>query len=191
MAILTRGDGMARPRLSAASAEMVKTAGRAARKMGHSFVGTEHLLLAFLQGGQSAAAKILGWMGWDCGIWQDVLLCHRGRGDGNCPLVQGFSSGAGRAILAAQREAQCLLAEKVEPEHILLAMSRDENCTAVRLMRQFGNDMNLLFSDLYNSLQRDLQTEKERYGSLKLTEQFCEDMVARAAGMTSWYMLRP
>ena len=69
----------------------------------------------------------------------------------------------------------------MEPEHILLAMARIHDCTASRLLRDCGGDANALFSDVYNSLfSSTRRKQEERYGEMKLIEQFCEDMVAMA-----------
>ena len=151
----------------------MKTAGREARKLGHAYVGTEHLLLAFLSGRQSVAGNILHFMGWEYPVWQSLVASHCGRGRRGAGLLQGLSPCARRVLTLAGQEARRLEDRLVEPEHILLALAREENCTALRLLSQCGGDANTLFSHVYDSLQfrKDLETGKGE-GNLKLLEQF-------------------
>jgi len=171
---------MARLPLSPASARLVKTAGAEARKLGHSYVGTEHILLALLGGPESTAGRLLRWRGVEYSLWRSLVLCLRGRGSGARPLLLGLTPRSRRILSGAGREARQLQADRVEPEHILLALAREEDCTAVRLLYECGSDACLLFSDVYHSLCRESR-QGERCGELKLTEQFCEDMVEKAA----------
>lgn len=172
---------MAKPNLSRAAADVVKKAGREAKNMGHSYVGTEHLLLAMLAGPETGASRLLRWMGCEYSLWRDLVLTFRGRGDGRLPLTGGLSPAACRVLHLAGREAGALGAERVEPEHLLLAVARSGSCTAVQLLQECGGSADRLFSDVCNSLQAGREEKStERYGDMKLTEQFCEDMVARA-----------
>ncbi len=171
---------MTRLNLSRSAADLVKQAGRESRSLGHSYVGTEHLLLAMLDGPENTARRILRWMGWEHDLWRDLLLSFRGRGSAAVPLPGGLSAMARRVLAAAGREAKALRSERVEPEHLLLAMMRTGGCTAHRLLQQYGADVDAIFSDVCNSL-RAAEERTERLVGMKLTEQFCEDMVAKAS----------
>jgi len=171
--------GLTRLSLSRAAADLVRSAGREAKALGHSYVGTEHLLLAMLTGPETTAGRLLRWMGWERDFWRDLILSFRGRGSARVPLPGGLSPMACRVLAAASREARCLRAERVEPEHLLLAVTRTDNCTAMRLLQQWGSGADVIFSDVCNSL-RAAEGWTERQVDMKLTEQFCEDMVAKA-----------
>ncbi len=170
---------MAKIPLSTGSANILRRAGREAGLLGHSFVGTEHLFLAFLASQDSSAGRLLHWLGWEYPLWRGMVSSLYGKGRPR--LTMGLSHHVRRVLSTAVEESRLLGEASVEPEHILLAMTREEHCTAMGLIRQCGGDTDALFSDVYRSVQHRHETagrEKE----MKLTEQFCEDMTAKANG---------
>ena len=122
---------MRRTEFSPALELVMRRAAWQARGMGHSYVGTEHLLLALLR--EEAAGRVLRALGWEEGGLRGVLLLQGGRGDVSLPLVQGLSPSARRAVHTAAREAAMLRSGAVLPEHLLLALTRQEECTAAVL----------------------------------------------------------
>ena len=166
--------------LSPASERLLALAGEEARSLGHAYVGSEHLILAILDGPESGAARFLRWLGWESGVWRSLLLSVRGRGDARAALPQGLSAGTRRILFCAGRDACGLRAAAVEPEHILLAVAREERCTAMELLRSCGCDAEQIFTGMYDLLCHTGARRREEYSEMKLTEQFCEDMLLRA-----------
>ena len=171
---------LAKLQMSNSAAELLYTAGREARELGHSYVGSEHLILALLSGKECSAGRLLRWMGWEYSVWRSLLLCLRGKGAGHLPLVQGISPSARLILTQAGREARLLQAERVEPEHILLAVIRQRHCTAAKMLAWCGGDANVIFSGVYDSIRSRSSQKQGEIRDLKLVEQFCEDMVAQA-----------
>ena len=169
------GMTVAKIQLSARSMQLLRDASAAARRLGHSFVGSEHLLLACAESADRRLRMMLAPIGLDTIALKDAIVAQHG-GDGEQSAI---SKSIIRVLTAAGREAQRLYAAEIEPEHILLSLMRERHCSAVRLLRQCGIDSNDVFSILYDWISRPGGQE---YGgsSLKLTEQFCDDMVARA-----------
>ncbi|MBP3313776.1 MAG: ATP-dependent Clp protease ATP-binding subunit [Oscillospiraceae bacterium] len=166
--------------LSTTSANLLRCAGREASSLGHSFVGTEHLFLSFLSSQDSFVGRMLHWMGYDYPLWRSMVLSLYGKGHSR--LSMGLSSRLQRVLSSAVMECRLQDASCVEPEHILLAMTREEHCTAMELLSYGGTDANELFSRVYQSIQHR-QEMAGREKEMKLTEQFCEDMTAKA----NWY----
>ena len=166
--------------LSDSSAQLLGQAGREARKLGHSYVGSEHLVLALLAGNSGTAGGVLRWMGWEYSVWRSLLLSLHGMGTGYLPLLQGISPETKRLLARAGREAKNLRAARIEPEHILLAVARNEKCTASKLLIRCGGSADVLFSGVYDGIRRGWERKCEGAVSMRLVEQFCEDMVARA-----------
>ena len=170
------------------SLELERTVARAsseAKAMGHSRVGSEHLLLALLHRRQSAAALLLQTQGWDAESLRVLLRRRCGTGKANLPLVQGLSPAAVCAIRRAGEAAGSFGHDRVEPEHLLLALVRDWDSTAARLLRENGTCLNCVFTDLYMSLDGEapLRRPVEERWSMRLLEQFCEDMVTKSCKM--------
>ena len=153
--------------------------------LGHSQVGSEHLLLALLVRNRSGAASFLHSNGWEAEGWRSVLTRLRGRGAVQLPLLQGLTDGARAVLSGAAAEAAGRKEKQIDPEHLLLAMLRQHQTLAVRLLQENGTCTDCLFSDLIEYLNSGVRLPEtvERGAPMRLLEQFCEDMVASAAGM--------
>lgn len=164
--------------LSARTMQTVLLARREAIDLGHSHVGSEHLLLALLQG-RGPAAQVLRRHGWE----EEAVRRLTHRGTPGLPLVQGISDEAAGPLALAGEETRRLRTGLLEPEHLLLGILRDPACTACRLLRDNGTDPDCVFSDLYWTLTEAQECQQERGIGMRLLEQFCDDMVARASSM--------
>ena len=170
---------MRKPELSIALIQVLRRAAWQARALGHSYVGTEHLLLSLL--GAERAGGVLRSLGWEERALRSVLALECGQGSRSTPLVQSYSPLARSAIGAAAHEAAALRAADVRPEHLLLALTREEDCTAARLLRQSGADLNCVFSNVYAFCTAPAPAGTGREISTKLLELYCENMVEKAA----------
>ena len=169
--------------LSGRLRKLVVSAGRLARELGHSYVGTEHLLLAMTQEPGGAAGRVLLSMGLEDTSVRCLVLAGAGLGSRTLFLPQGLSPRAKRAVRRAGVEARRLGGGQILPEHLLLALTRDEACAAQRLMEQAGAPANYVFTETYESLLAPQQTQQGRMTNVRLLEQYCENMLEKAPGM--------
>ena len=165
--------------------QLLLEAAKQARMLGHSYIGSQHLLLALaLRPGW--AAQLLQAAGAE-GAWlREVAILLHGRGCAGAVLHQGFS-GTARAILAsAGQEAVACGKAEVKGVHILLALLRRERCAGARMLLYAGVDVDALFTATVEYLGWEraapLRGKKEA-ATTKLLEQFSEDLVQKAAGM--------
>ena len=160
----------------------------AARELGHSYVGSEHLLLGILAERDSLGARAL----LRCGLRAEELrrLAARTLGSG-CPGVpaQGLSAEARRVMEKAGREGREQRQSYIGTEHILLAMLREEDCGAMRLLRAAGADASSLFSVLVESLGSPRESRAPaggaarvaaRHAETRLLDQYSRDLTALA-----------
>ncbi len=140
--------------------------------LGHSCVGTEHLLIAIALTPASAAYRALSWQAVSAWELLGRLLQTEGRGLPMERLVQGLSPKARRAIAAAATEGS-----SVTTEALLTAMLRDEACGACRLLSRCAVSADVLFTDLY--LGQSARKEKVMPNT-RLLDQFGVDLVERA-----------
>ena len=163
------------------TANLITAAAGFARDMGHSFVGSAHLLLAMLKcpGWVSALLRNLGA---DPVLLQDLTLVSYGCGHGGLPLQQGFSDDVCRILEIAGREAG---SKQIETGHILLALCRAEETTARKLLVLSRVDVGEVFHCTVETLLlgNGQHRQKREGNTTKLLEQFSEDLVAKAAGM--------
>lgn len=171
---------MRKPGYSAALSCVLVRAESAARELGSGVTGTEHLLLALAQEKISSAGKILICQGAEGRLLRCMLLTQPRPARRSCR--PGLSGAASRALDAARREAARLGAALCQPEHLLLALTRDEGYAAARVLLTLGVDLNCVFSETYDRLR--IQNAARAAGGqseLKLLELYCENMLDRAA----------
>ena len=171
---------MRRAGFSPQTEQIIRQAGALARELGHSYVGTEHLLLAILQRRELACCRILARGGWDAPVLRGFLTLRTGCGCARLPMPQGLTPGARQVLRQARADAARLRMRRIEPEHLLLAISRQAQCTAARLLVSGGADLNCVFSDAYDSLRCPAATEDRGNTDTRLLELYCENMLEKA-----------
>lgn len=165
--------------------KILQIAAEKARGLGHSYVGSAHLLLA-LAGSEGFAGRLLR----GAGVEEETLWCMAvvlyGRGTPGLPLPQGFSLQARRVLRNAAGEAKQLGQRQIEVAHILLSLLREEQSEARVLLILSSVDTECLFSRAVDSLrlekEPDVKRKKEAV-TTKLLEQFSEDLISKVANM--------
>ncbi len=117
----------------------------AAAELGHSYVGTEHLLLGLLREGEGLGGRLLE----EAGVEKESLteLLHESQPLGlPGPPVQGLSPRARRAVELAASDARRLGHSHIGTEHLLLGLLREGDCAGCRLLRSAGQEPDALFS---------------------------------------------
>ncbi len=164
---------------------LILAAGRKARALGHSYVGSVHLLLALAQE-SGLAGQLLRGAGFEYKLAETMALVLYGAGTPGLPLPQGFSGQARRALKDAREEARQLSSRQVCSVHILLSLLRMEKTAAGDLLILNGVDTDSLFTRTVEYLQWDAKAvqkrDKEAVGT-KLLDQFSEDLLLKAVSM--------
>lgn len=118
-----------------------------ASELGHSYVGTEHLLLGLLREGEGLACRALT----KAGIWERDYIAalekSSGRGTPG-PPAHGLTPRAKRAMELAAIDAGKLGHAFVGTEHILLGILRQPECAGAQLLQGLGTDLNRLYTDV-------------------------------------------
>ena len=175
-------EALKKQELSGRLRSLIVQAGRFARELGHSYVGTEHLLLALSQE-TGSAGRVLRAAGLEEPCLRSMVLAGAGLGSRTLFLPQGLTPRARRAVHQAGVEAQRLHAGGVMPEHLLLALTRDDGCTACRILTGSGIEPDCIFTETFGALRTPEQTQQGRQTSVRLLEQYCENMIEKAARM--------
>ena len=168
--------------------QAIEQAGRIAGELGHSFVGTEHLLLGVLAEGESLGGTILR----RCGLESEAVrlcLCERlGRGV-PCQPKQGLSDHARQAVERAAAEAAVLRQGFIGTEHLLLGILRQPDCGGTALLRALGVEPNDLYTEIVDVFGAPSPNGKAQTGlsrTLRRTEtrvldQYSRDLTELAA----------
>ncbi len=123
----------------------------AAQEMGHSYVGTEHILLGIAAEGEGLGAKVLRDNGLDEALLSELLEKLVGRGAAGLP-AQGLTPGAKRVIELAIIDANRMGHSYIGTEHLLMGLLREQDTTAGRLISSTGADPNRLYTDIIDML---------------------------------------
>ena len=136
------------------SRQVLNLAASAAAELGHSYVGTEHILLGLAREDTGAAAGLRS-CGCDYPRLRQLVTETVGTGAPCSVPAQGFTPEARRCIRMATLEAARLGHRKIAAEHLLLGLLRDEDSTALRLLRSAGADTDRLFTRVLGTLSRE------------------------------------
>lgn len=114
-----------------------------ARRMGHNFVGTEHLLLGLIRESNSLPAKVLQSIGLDLDTVRAEVLKATGRGPAIGPNDEvTFTPRAKKVVLElAGQEARTLNQNYIGPEHLLLGLIREGEGVAAQVLLAAGADL--------------------------------------------------
>ncbi len=165
--------------------ELILRAAEKAKSLGHSYVGSQHFLLA-LASASGFVGQMLRSAGADADFLWDVAAAIHGVGMPQMPLPQGLSATAKSILRNAGREARQFGHGQIKNVHVLMSVLRKEKSGAQELMRFAQIDRNEIFTRSIDYLQWEsqgvIQTKKEA-ATTKLLEQFSEDMVMKATTM--------
>ena len=163
---------------------LIQRAAGTARKMGHSYVGTAHFLLAMTEE-TSFSGQLLRFSGIQTQQLQDMTVVLYGMGTPELPLPQGFTGQARNVLRCAGKEARLLQMREVDAIHVLLAILRSEKTAAYQLLALQDVDAQILFTRTVDYMRLTAKPQKEKKGAIstKLLEQFSEDLVQKASSM--------
>ena len=163
--------------------EVLLTAAGLARTMGHSYVGSAHLLLAITTR-PGIAGQLLRGVGLEPELGRAMVTVLYGVGTPDMPLHQGFSNQMRRILQGAGEEAKSHGSSQVTTLHLLTALLRRERCAANQILLLCGIDRQELFSQTAEILQWGISPKRNREAiNTKLLEQFSEDLIQKAGTM--------
>ncbi len=151
-------DGNFSDRLS----DVIRLSREEALRLGHDYIGTEHLLLGLIREGQGVAVRILRNL--EC----DLVRLKKAIEDtvrptggtltiGNIPLTKQ----AEKVLKITQIEAKIYKADVIGTEHLLLSLLRDEDNIATQILHQFNigydnirSELNIMLSNRESKSQQ-------------------------------------
>jgi ATP-dependent Clp protease ATP-binding subunit ClpC len=133
--------------------DVIRLSREEALRLGHDYIGTEHLLLGIIREGQGVAVKILRNL--DCDLMklkkaiEDTVRTSGGTLTiGNIPLTKQ----AEKVLKITQIESKIYKADVIGTEHLLLSLLRDEDNIATQILHQFNVTYDSARSELNSML---------------------------------------
>lgn len=119
--------------------DVIRLSREEALRLGHDYIGTEHLLLGIIREGQGMAVKILRNLDVDLiklkkAIEDTVRTSGGTLTIGNIPLTKQ----AEKVLKITQIESKIYKADVIGSEHLLLSLLRDEDNIATQILHQFN-----------------------------------------------------
>ena len=179
---------MADNRFTSTALGAIRLAQENAARLGHSYVGSEHLLLGLASQEYSMASRLLREAGADSQTLRAAIAQLVGTGVPNRTLHQGLTPQCCQVIQRAAAESRRLHQTAVSAEHLLLGLLREPNCSAVRLLADCQVDSSGLYQAVCASLGgeenplRSIRREPERVsGDTRQLDQCARDLTRMAA----------
>ena len=179
---------MADNRFTSTALGAIRLAQENAARLGHSYVGSEHLLLGLASQEYSMASRLLREAGADSQTLRAAIAQLVGTGVPNRTLHQGLTPQCCQVIQRAAAECRRLQQPSVSAEHLLLGLLREPNCSAVRLLADCQVDSQGLYRAVCASLGgeenplRSIRREPERVsGDTRQLDQCARDLTRMAA----------
>ncbi|MEA4814088.1 MAG: ATP-dependent Clp protease ATP-binding subunit [Oscillospiraceae bacterium] len=164
----------------------MELAQEAAGELGHSYVGSEHLLLGLMREEEGIAHRALI----EAGLTDEMIkniVARAGTGMTGETPSQGLSANARHIIECAVAEAARTGAQFIDTEHLLIGILRDGSNTAVRVLSAAGVDIRKLYGSIVQKMNEEPHgVQAVRAGSEKKNaketalEEFTKDLTAAA-----------
>jgi ATP-dependent Clp protease ATP-binding subunit ClpC len=128
-----------------------------ALRLGHDYIGVEHLLLGIIREGEGVAVKIMRHAGVDMKDLRKVLeqslksSSTKSANLGNIPLVKQ----AEKVLKITYLEAKLFKSNMIGTEHLLLSILKDEDNIATQSLLKFNIDYETVKEELENMLSDD------------------------------------
>lgn len=170
----------------------LKLAEKTAASLRQGYIGTEHILTGLLKEGSGVAARVLRENGLEeiqlLGMIRDLITPEAG------VLTKdrdGYSPRAMKVLEEAYRQTERFGSEKTGTEHILLALIKEGENVAVRLLNTLGISAQKVYVDVLIAMGEDGALYKEdlakkqngrKKAASSVLEQYSRDLTALAKG---------
>jgi len=119
-----------------------------ARQMGHSYIGSEHILLGLLNETDGIASKLLASCGADTEAITETVKEIAGGSSNTNVSASDMTPRTKKIIESSAYQAMRLGQNYIGTEHLLLGLLSESDCVAVRILSAQGVNINELASEL-------------------------------------------
>ena len=163
-------------------------AGKCARSLKQGYIGTEHILVGLLKEETGVASKVLNDNGVEVEqvmeMIRDLIAFENGVAVKD---REGYSPRAARILEEAHRQAARFGQKQTGTEHLLLALIKEGENVAVRLLNTLGANVQKIYVDTLiaigqdgNLYKEDLGKKGDRKAKQSTLEQYSRDLTALA-----------
>lgn len=149
---------------TAKAKKAIDIAFRMSKSLHHNYIGTEHILLGLMKEGTGVAAQVLRENGVEfekvIELIEDLIAPVSGT---VLQETEGYTPRAEHVLEGAAKEAVRFGSEKIGTEHILLAMVKETDCVASRLLNTLSVNIQKLYVDTLIAMGADANLYKKDF----------------------------
>ncbi|MBE6861736.1 MAG: ATP-dependent Clp protease ATP-binding subunit [Ruminococcus sp.] len=138
---------------------IIENAVAAASEMGHTYVGSEHILYALVKSSKLNAAKLLIINGVDEETLRSEIIQMVGQGSPSALTHRYFTTALKKILENAYETALEDNKAQASPEHLLAAILKDASCSASALIKRMNINVKGIFHGLNRIMSNNLQSE--------------------------------
>ncbi len=174
---------------TAKAKKVIDLAKRMSKSMKYNYVGTEHILAALVKEGTGVAAEVLTANNVEADRLQKMIEELISPGENTLVAEKdGYSPRTQRILQRASEEAERFGSNLIGTEHILLAILKEGDCAASRLLNTIGCNPQKLFVDVLTAMGEDPSVYREEIQrgrnagttSTPTLDQYSRDLTAMA-----------
>ena len=159
--------------------QIVEDALHEAERLGHTFIGSEHLLLSMLSDGNNVGAAILRTNRVTYQKFRQAMIHEVGQGEA-VRLTSDAQTPALRRILQKASLMRQNRDVKISTEHLLYAVLQEQNTGATALLRQMGVSL----AAIYGACDAQLPISEHTGGTVSFDEKSCPNLCKYAKNLT-------
>lgn len=153
------------------ASEVLRLAADAAEELGHSYIGTEHLLLGLIRQQEGIAAKVLEKQEvTDQKVLDLIIQFISTNNNVEVADLTDYTPRCRRVLELSSREAIRFRADHIGTEHLLIALLRESDCVAMRLLTNLSVDVQQAYNDIISAMGMD-QTQGRKMAPSKKTKE--------------------
>lgn len=137
----------------------IEIAIEAASALGHTYVGSEHIILGFLKEGGNVAAEILKKNNITLEDIYDQMLIMVGKGEETRLSHENITPALRRILNASAENAAAMHTQLIGTEHILMAMIKEQGCGAMNFLKFFGVNPAAVYNDCVKAYNGNVPEE--------------------------------
>ncbi|UCE18606.1 MAG: ATP-dependent Clp protease ATP-binding subunit [Gemmatimonadota bacterium] len=150
-------------------------------RLGHDYVGTEHLLLGIIREGEGAAVTIMENLGMELDELRQSIEDATSSAGGALTIGQvPFTPRAKQALEVATYEARSLKSKYVGTEHLFLALVKDREGVASQILSTFNIDYETIKTEIENVLSGKNAGKKKGKSDTPFLDHFSRDLTELA-----------
>ncbi len=148
--------------------KVLELAAKLSKKLQHNYVGTEHILAGLLQEGSGVAAEVLRENHLEEKRLLELIEELISPGEGAILLdADGYSPRTQKMLEIAEKEAEHFNSGEIGTEHLLLALMKENESAAVRLLNTLSINLQKLYIDLLVAMGEEGSFSREEMKSAK------------------------